>query len=76
MLGFVRAEEFSSFDVYMNDASGIGQQLNAGNENVKNVKDIIQKYCAVIYSNSGFAYDGFFYSAKQSVFVYLLCQNI
>lgn len=42
-----------------------------------NVKKLIENYCDAITQNDiSFTQNTFTYSAKQSVFVYLLCSNV
>jgi len=42
---------------------------------VSNVNDIMTNYCSAVSSTAGFAKNGYYYDAKQSVFVQLLCQR-
>ncbi len=71
---FVRAEDTSL------NFTGAMNQMNAlfisKNNQVVSVKWMIQTYCDVVFASSWFTQDGFVYSARQSSFVYLLCQNV
>jgi hypothetical protein len=74
LLGF----GFADFSSYMTTING---SLMNGNDMVVNeggnVKKLIENYCDAITQNDiSFTQNTFTYSAKQSVFVYLLCSNV
>lgn len=74
MCGLVNAEDFSL------DFTGAMNQLNTSfvskNASITTVKWLIQTYCDVVFDSPWFTDSAFTYSAKQSVFVYFLCNNV
>lgn len=66
----------NTFPNFEQGIQSLSRSLEANHKEVKSVSSLIKTFCSVVLNSPWFLENDFFYSAKQSSFVYLLCTNV